>query len=383
MQKLSVIASVLITAIIIVSVWFSYLYYGGNGHDAYRRVSIKVAPGTTFKEVQAELVEKGLLDRPGVFRWAAYLTGRETKIKTGKYLFRRGESVASILGKLVSGRVDYARIVIPEGLMLSEIASILQTEAEVDSAAFEATARDSALMSELGVEAPSLEGYLFPDTYLFDWPIEPEDVARRIVYRFHKIYDEYAGDAADSLGMTMNEIVTLASIIEAEAVFDSEMPRISAVYHNRLKAGWRLEADPTVAYALGGVRRKLWYKDLGTESPYNTYRVKGLPPGAICNPGRTAIAAAAHPTPGSRDFYFVANGSGRHKFSATYHEHLRAKHLMKYGPVPPDIKRKPMTEAPDRKEVDQQGSGVGRPQDSGAKAPTGEAPAAPERTNRE
>lgn len=336
----TITVSIVLTLLVIAAMHLSFLYYGESGDFDSRRISVKVSPGSTFKQVQADLVEKGILDRPGIFRWAAYLTRRETKIKTGKYIFRRGESVSSILGKLTAGEVDYTRVVIPEGLMASEIAQILASEAEIDSALFMSAVWDSTLLMEHGIDAPSFEGYLFPDTYLFTWPMEGKEALGRMVHRFKEIYSASVEQVPDSIELDMNEIVTLASIVQAEAVFDSEMPRISAVYHNRLKAGWRLEADPTVAYALGGVRRKLWYKDLKVDSPYNTYRVRGLPPGAICNPGQSAIEAAARPSPDSKDFYFVADGSGRHKFSRTYYEHLKAKHLIKYGPVPTEMKQK-------------------------------------------
>lgn len=343
--KISVLISLVITFIVIIAIQFSGLYYEDIGDFAARRISIKVHPGTAFKDVQAELVEKGILRRPGVFRWVAYLSRRETKVRTGRYLFRQGESVSSILGKLVSGQVDYARAVIPEGLMMTEIASILHREAEIDSALFMEAATDKALLAELGVDAPSFEGYLFPDTYLFDWPLGEKEALGRMVHRFRTIFDAHIAGLADSLGLSVNEIVTLASIIQAEAVYDSEMRHISSVYHNRIKAKWRLEADPTVAYALGGVRRRLYYKDLRVDSPYNTYRVRGLPPGAICSPGRAALEAAVNPLSGNKDFYFVADGSGRHRFSSTHYQHLKAKHLIKYGHVPAEIEQKPYLES--------------------------------------
>jgi UPF0755 protein len=232
-------------------------------------------------------------------------------------------------------------VAVPEGLYLKEIASLLQKKAVVDSAAFMETATDSQFVTGLGILEPSLEGYLFPDTYLFNWPITPEEVARRMVYRFREIYGIYVAADADSIGMHKSHVVTLASIIQAEAVYDSEMPRISAVYHNRLEAGMRLEADPTVAYALGGVRRRLWLKDLRIKSPYNTYRNRGLPPGAICSPGQAALEAAVRPLKESGEYYFVADGTGRHHFSRTYNEHLQAKHRIRYGAVPPEIKSSP------------------------------------------
>ncbi|MBN2185106.1 MAG: endolytic transglycosylase MltG [Candidatus Krumholzibacteriota bacterium] len=345
--RVSVLLSVALTLFVIGTVQFADLYYEDAANYSSRRVSFKVHPGTTFKEVQAQLVEAGVLTRPGVFRWAAYLTRRETKIRAGRYLFRYGESVASVLNKLVYGRVDYARVVIPEGLMMREIASILQKEVEIDSALFMAAASDSAVLADFDIDAPDLEGYLFPDTYLFDWPLSEKEVLERMVNRFHRIYDAAIAGLADSTGMNLHEIVTLASIIQAEAIFNSEMRHISAVYHNRIDAGWRLEADPTVAYALGGVKRPLYYKDLRVPSAYNTYRVRGLPPGAICSPGRTALEAAVLPLDGCEDYYFVADGSGRHRFSKTHSEHLKAKHLIKYGPVPPEVKQKTYTESID------------------------------------
>jgi len=335
------LAIILLVAVILAAgagLYVEFLYHEDTGNDASIRISVIVPHGATLKDVQADLVDKGILRRPNLFRWAAYLTRGETQIKSGRYLFRQGESVAAILRKLVAGEVNYSKIIIPEGLMASEVAGILHETADVDSAAFMRVAADSALLAELAVEAPTLEGYLFPDTYLFDWPIDPEDAIRRMVFRFRRVYAEAAAAIPDSIYMSVNEIVALASIVQAEAGDDSEMPLISAVFHNRLRAGWKLEADPTVAYALGGVRRRLWYRDLEVDSPYNTYRNKGLPPGAICNPGRSAIEAAIRPAPACLHFYFVADGTGRHKFSNNYFDHLRAKQMFRYKPVASGMK---------------------------------------------
>ncbi len=337
------------TVLFLAGLHFSVLYYKDGGDLDAPRIEVKVAPGMTFSQVQADLVEKGIVTNPELFRWAAYLTRREDDIQTGRYLFRYGESVSCLLRKLSHGEVEYTRVAVPEGLYMTEIASLLQKKEVVDSAAFMETATDSQFVTSLGIVEPSLEGYLFPDTYLFRWPIGSEEVARRMVYRFREIYDMNVAQDADSIGMHMSHVVSLASIVQAEAVYDSEMPRISAVYHNRLKAGMRLEADPTVAYALGGVRRRLWLKDLRVKSPYNTYRNKGLPPGAICNPGQAALEAAVNPLTGSNEYYFVADGTGRHHFTRTYNEHLQAKHRIKYGPVPAEIRSSPgpaVTDAP-------------------------------------
>ncbi len=334
MPRLSVIISCVLTALVLAFVHVAGLYYEDTSDSASRRVEIRVLPGATLKDIQEQLVETGIVRHPGFFRWAAFLTRKERKIQAGRYLFMRGESVAAVLGRLASGEVDYTRVVIPEGFMLAEIASILQADAEIDSIVFMELTGDDSVMAHHGIVAPSLEGYLFPDTYLFSWPLTPRDVIDRMVHRFREVYDVDVRAHADSTGLSENEMVTLASIIQAEAVYDSEMPRISAVYHNRLQRGWRLEADPTVAYALGGVRRRLYYKDLRAASPYNTYRVQGLPPGPICSPGRAAILSAVQPLEGSEDLYFVADGTGRHYFSKTLREHLIAKERVTDGGVP-------------------------------------------------
>lgn len=342
MRRLAVVAALIASALFLAAVHFSWHYYRDTGHADAPRIEIKVPPGTTLMQARDELVEQGVLGSPRLFRWAAWLTRREGNIKAGRYLFRRGESVARILEKLVRGEVDYWRVVVPEGLHLVEIASILQRRAEIDSTEFMAVARDSVFAAELGIPAPTLEGYLFPDTYLLSWPLTPEGAARRMVRRFHDACRPTLAMAADSIGMPLHDLVTLASVIQAEAVFEAEMPRISAVFHNRLRVGMRLEADPTVAYALGGVRRRLLLRDLRVDSPYNTYRVRGLPPGPICSPGRAALLAAAAPLPDTGEFYFVADGTGGHHFSRTYQEHLQAKHRIRYARPPAPAPEEPL-----------------------------------------
>jgi UPF0755 protein len=328
-HRVQTILAGFLAVVFLALVYVGWLYYEENGHYAARHIEVKIPPGATLHDVQSVLVERGLLDRPRLFRWVAWISGKEKKIKSGRYLIRQGESVSSILGKLSRGEVDYTQVVIPEGFMVKEIAELLQRTADVDSAAFHDLAYDSAFVAALGFDASSLEGYLYPDTYLFSWPLTAREAAERMVRRFKDIYGAEVQAIADSLGYEMDEVVTLASIIQAEAVWNSEMPHISAVYHNRLSRGWRLEADPTVAYALGGVRRKLYYKDLRADSPYNTYRRKGLPPGPICSAGLVALLAAVQPLEGCQDLYFVANGGGRHHFSKTLAEHLKVKREVK------------------------------------------------------
>jgi len=182
-----------------------------------------------------------------------------------------------------------------------------------------------------GVEAPTLEGYLFPDTYHVPFGAGAGDVVGQMLARFDDVFVDSLSARAAEIGMTPHQALTLASIIEAEARVPEERPTISAVYHNRLRKGMRLEADPTVAYAMGGFRGRLLYVHLETDSPYNTYKNKGLPPGPICSPGEAAIRAALYPRPGVGALYFVARGDGSHIFSMTLREHLSAIKQVRSG----------------------------------------------------
>lgn len=329
MRRLSTIMALAACGVFLATIYVGVLYYGESIDRTARRVEIRVLPGEYLRDVEKTLVQTGLLKHPHLFRWVAVLTHKDRKVQAGRYLFDQGMSVAAILHKLSHAEFEVTRLIIPEGYMLYEISSAARREVEIDSAQFCNLARDTSFVRGMGINAPSLEGYLFPDTYLLSWPLSSRELAKQMVDRFREIYDRDVARYARDAGLSVNEIVTLASIIQAEAQDQSEMARISAVYHNRMKKGLRLEADPTVAYALGGVRRGLHYSDLRVRSPYNTYRTKGLPPGPICSPGLSALVAAVRPMPGCDDLYFVADGTGLHLFSKTHEEHLKAKKMIK------------------------------------------------------
>ena len=282
-----------------------------------------------LNDVQKMLVDAGVLKHPRLFRWVAIVTGKDKKVQAGRYVFLDGMSISRMLHKLSHAEFEVTRLTVPEGFMLRQIAGAAEREVEIDSARFYQVVCDPGFARQLGISAPTLEGYLFPDTYLLSWPISSHDLARLMVERFREVYQEKVAKYANDVGLSTNEIVALASIIQAEAQDESEMSRISAVYHNRLRQGLRLEADPTVAYALGGVRRALHYSDLKIDSPYNTYKYKGLPPGPICSPSRASLIAAVRPLEGCEDLYFVAAGDGSHFFSRTHEEHVKAKKYAK------------------------------------------------------
>lgn len=329
MKRWSTIFALAFAVGLLGAVHVGVLYFGEDIRTGTPKVEIRVSPGMYLGDVQRMLVDAGLLDHPRLFRWVAVLTGKDKRVQAGRYVFLDGMSIARMLDKLARAEFEVTRLTVPEGLMIREIADAVERDVEIDSARFAQTVRDPEFARQLGINAPTLEGYLFPDTYLLSWPISSRDLARLMVERFREVYREEVARHANEAGLSTNEIVALASIVQAEAQNESEMRRISAVYHNRLRKGLRLEADPTVAYALGGVRRGLKYSDLKVDSPYNTYRTKGLPPGPICSPGLSALLAAVRPLEGCDDLYFVATGDGSHIFSKTHDEHMKAKQYAK------------------------------------------------------
>jgi UPF0755 protein len=226
------------------------------------------------------------------------------------------------LDVLVNGREATDLLSLPEGLMLSEVAEQLQLQLGIDPDSFSAAVRDSALLADVGAPAETLEGYLYPSTYYVLARATARDIAAQMVAEFQAQWRPEWDTQLIELGMTKHEIVILASIIEGEVRDRSESRLVSSVYHNRLRRGMRLQADPTVIYALGE-RRRLFERDYSVRSPYNTYRIAGLPPGPINQPSATSIAAAL--SPAETDYlYFVADSNGRHIFTRTYQEHLAA-----------------------------------------------------------
>lgn len=288
-------------------------------------VEMLIPPGRSLDAIARDLEHEGLIRSPFGFALLARATGVDRVLKAGQYQFRRGEPVLLILNRLTRGMTGLNLVGIPEGLTFRDVGRILERRGIVHAAAdFNATCVDTALLRELGVPGPTFEGYLFPSTYDFLHGSTPATVVRRMVAETHRVLAaELAAGSPIAHELTPHELLTLASIVEAEAVHASERERIAAVYLNRLRRGMKLQADPTVAYALGGWRARIFYSDLLVDSPYNTYRNYGLPPGPIGNPGRAAVHAVLHPMPGSRELYFVARGdaSGTHIFSETAAAH--------------------------------------------------------------
>ena len=290
-------------------------------------IEILIPRGRSLDDIAEQLQREGLIQSPFGFLLLARATGVDRVLKAGQYQFRRGEPVLAILNRLTRGMSGLDLLGIPEGLTFRDVARVLVRRGIIDSEApFLSACVDTALLAELEIPAPTVEGYLFPSSYAFLPGTTPATVVRRMVAETRRVLaEEFASDSPMILEYTPHEILTLASIVEAEAARAEERERIAAVYLNRLRRGMRLQADPTVAYALGGYRPRIFYSDLRVDSPYNTYRNEGLPPGPIGNPGRAAVHAVLHPLPGSRELFFVSRGDGTHIFNETGEAHEAAR----------------------------------------------------------
>lgn len=288
-------------------------------------IHVVVDKGMSFSQIAARFQDSGLVKNDLVFKVLGRAFRIERRAKAGRYRFEPTASMADILRSLYRGATYREQILIPPGRRLEQIAQLLKRLAAVDSTEFVRLARDSAFVASLRVPAASADGFLLPETYDIEWREEAPSVLERMVNNFFKVFTDTLAARADTVGMTVAEVVTLASIIEKEAYLTSEMPRISAVFHNRLKLGMKLQADPTVRYALGKWKGRVLYRDLKVESPFNTYFVTGLPPHPICNPGRTSILAALYPVRDSREIFFVAQGDGSHCFTTSGLDHEHAK----------------------------------------------------------
>jgi UPF0755 protein len=284
---------------------------------------VEIPPQQSLVGVVATLREAGVIRSRAAFAGAAVLRGSWRRLKAGEYEIPRGASTLDVLRLLEAGRVRPHLVLHPEGATVSELARTLETQRLAPAAVVAAAARDPRVVGALGVEAPTLEGYLFPDSYHFVRGMPVEEMLGRMVQRLRaKLAPELVAKA-EAQGFTLHELLTLASIVEREAVARDERRVIAAVFRNRLRRDMPLQADPTVQYALGKERRALTRADLAADHPYNTYVRRGLPPGPIASPGLEAIEAVLDPAP-VKYLYFVAIDERRHHFSTTVEEHNAA-----------------------------------------------------------
>lgn len=293
---------------------------GGASGDP---VQVSVPQGASFRAVADSLESAGVVSSARFFRWYATLGGRDRAIKAGTYALQPGQSWRVLLDALIEGRGLVLTVTIPEGFDLRQITPRLARLLDVPEDSVRAAVRDSAWRAERNVPAATLEGYLFPDTYTFSAGTSARAAVRTMLERFDAVWRPEWDARLTALGITRHEAVTMASLVEKEARVAEERPTIAAVYWNRVKIGMRLQADPTVQYALPEHVDRLLFVHLEVDSPYNTYRYDGLPPGPIASPGASSLEAAL--TPADVPYlFFVAHPDGHHEFRRTFQEHQQA-----------------------------------------------------------
>jgi UPF0755 protein len=285
-------------------------------------------PGASFGAVTDSLAAHGVIAHPGWFKLMAKLRRVERSVHAGVYEFPAGSSPWTVLTMLAHGKKAALRFTVPEGLTIQEVAALAAERLGLPSDSFVVAARDSQAASQLlGMRVPSFEGFLRPETYVLPADLTARQLVRIMADGFKSEWKPAWDARLDTLKMTRLELVTLASIVEGEARVDAEREIIAGVYRNRLRIGMALQADPTVQYAIslkrGKRKTRLFEKDYQFNSPYNTYLNPGLPPGPVNSPSRRSIEASLYPAD-VRYLYFVAGPDGRHVFSRTYSEHLKA-----------------------------------------------------------
>ena len=279
--------------------------------------------GASFGQATDSLAKAKLVGSKKMFRLYGRLTGGDRNIKPGTYLLKPGTPWKDIVSALNGGHGMVNTITIPEGYSIAQITPLLARTLKVPADSVKVAMRDTALLARLDIPNPTLEGYVFPDTYAFPLGTTARQAVREMVYSFERRWKPEWDASLVELKINRNDLVTMASIVEKEARVAEERPVIAAVYYNRLRRGMRLQADPTVQFARGRHADRVLYKDLEIESPYNTYIHKGLPPGPIASPGVASLAAAAHPA-NVPYLYFVASRDGHHEFRMTLQEHTNA-----------------------------------------------------------
>ncbi len=317
---LALMVLVIIAGLAIVNFELVRPYRGYTGE-----MIVDIPPGTQAPEVANQLVAKGVL----AHRWPfllLYGAGRwRHHLKAGEYLFDRPMRPLDIYRKLIRGEVYFRTVVIPEGSNRFDIARVLQKRLGIAPENFLRITQNAAPIHDLDPKAPSLEGYLFPDTYRFEYHPTAAHIVMKMLARFREVYDQDFKQDLSQSDVSLHRVMTLASLIEKETPDADERSIIAQVFESRLKKGMLLQCDPTVAYAAEMSHRPqapITESDLNLKSPYNTYVHSGLPPGPICNPGKASILAALHPA--STDYlYFVSNNHGGHRFAGTLAEHQR------------------------------------------------------------
>ena len=306
-------------------VWIGIYAISSGPPSSDSKIEVVIPSRTRISEIEHILADQKVIRDDRRFSMLAILTGAAKKLRAGEYRFEPGKRPLEIIDLLKRGKVLYRPVTVPEGTEMSRVADILETEGWVDRSRFFDLVYDPEFLREMGVEADSLEGYLFPDTYYLSRGQQNEkEIVRMMVSRHFQIYSKLIGQVnGNRQSLTHHEVITLAAIVEKETGLPHERPLVASVFINRLGKGMRLQADPTVRYGNSGITGPIRQSELKNPTLYNTYVIKGLPPGPITNPGEAAIYAAIYPA--ETDYlYFVLKNDGSHHFSRTLKEHNRS-----------------------------------------------------------
>ncbi len=288
-----------------------------------KNIEIEIPEGATFRQAVEILSKEGLMRDKNLFLFIGRISSLDKKIRAGYYSITGSLSPLDIFKMLKRGQIIEYEITVLEGDSLREIAEKLSEEGIINKEDFMELSSDKDFLALYDIDAPTFEGYLFPDTYKIPKGMDPEDAIGMMINRMREKYSDEMRARASELGLSEREVLTLASIIEKEAETDEERPLISAVFHNRLKKRMPLQADPTAVYGIKRSSERITMSDLKRKTHYNTYLIKGLPPGPIASPGIKSITSALYPADVAY-IYFVSNNDGLHQFSVTADEHVKA-----------------------------------------------------------
>jgi UPF0755 protein len=310
-------------AVLAAALLSAFLLFDTHPTGSWEGKLVLVPKGSPLPEVVGILREGGVLPHPLAFRALVLLTFSGRRLHYGEYAFPTPPSAFEAWRRLVRGDVIKYEVAVPPGANLYDVAELLEEKKLATAEAFLATAASPAVLQRLEIPGESAEGYLFPDSYIFVKPVTPEEILEFMVRQFRRKVPPDAEKRAEEAGLSLHQVVTIASIIEKETGVEEEKPIVSAVIRRRLALGMPLQMDPTVIYGVKRFDGTVTRKDLRTAGPYNTYLNQGLPPGPIANPGTAALAAALNPSK-AEYLYFVSRNDGSHTFSRTLPEHNRA-----------------------------------------------------------
>jgi UPF0755 protein len=323
-KLLGVLVAVLLVAGAAAAFMYSRVNQPYRGYEGAEQF-VELPPGSGSLAIGQRLVAGGVVRDLATFRTALWFSGQGRHLKAGDYRFDRAMTPLDVIAQIARGDVYVINVTFPEGLTVAEMAAIFESHGSGSAASFKDAARNAALIHALDPEAKDLEGYLFPETYALSRRADAAKLVAQMVSRFERVFTPELRQAAAARNLTVRKAVTLASIVEKETARGEERPLVAAVYTTRLRVGMPLQCDPTVIYALSKAGRysgNIHKGDLSFDSPYNTYRYPGLPPGPIASPGRASLEAAVRPA--DADYlYFVSRNDGSHEFARTLDEHNR------------------------------------------------------------